>query len=60
MKLTEEVGEGGIELKKSDLNYCSPEFEHYMDTGEMIEKPCKCHKGFGKLTRCKTKLESKK
>ncbi len=49
-----------MELNKTDLSYCSPELEHYMDTGEMIEKPCKCHKGFGKLTRRKTKLESKK
>ena len=43
-----ESEEVGIPLNKEDLEYCSSELEHFMETGETIDKPCKCHKGYGK------------
>lgn len=42
------TSKGEVVLNKEDLEWCSPELEHYMDTGELIDKPCKCHKGFGR------------
>ena len=41
-----------VDLTKEDLEWCSSELEHYFDTGETIDKPCKCHKGFGKRPEC--------